>query len=459
MKQPNNENVSLNKMGTKSIEKLMFEMSIPAMISMIIQSLYNVISNIFVAMLGETEFTAVTLVFPIQLLIIALGVGTGVGLNSLISRRLGERNFKEANMAATHGLLLSFVNWLFFLIFGLFFSTSFISAFTDNPKIIEDGASYCTIITVFSIFIFIQINIEKMLQATGNMIFPMMCNILGAVSNIILNPILIFGLLGAPKMGVMGSAVATIIAQFLAMSMGLVLLFAYKHEVHINLKNFKIDWMTLKNIYAVGLPSIIMQSISSVMIFGLNSILISFSESAVAVLGVYYRLQSIIFMPVFGLMQGAMPIFGYNFGARNKDRLMHAFKLSMKIALIIMIIGMIIFQLFPIPLLKLFSASEEMIDIGVRALRIISTCFIFAAIGIMTSTLFQAINHGVLSAIVSLLRQLLLILPTAWLLARFFGLDYVWFAFPLAESFSLLASLLFFRYIYINEIKELDRIY
>lgn len=459
MKQPNNENVSLNKMGTKSIEKLMFEMSIPAMISMIIQSLYNVISNIFVAMLGETEFTAVTLVFPIQLLIIALGVGTGVGLNSLISRRLGERNFKEANMAATHGLLLSFVNWLFFLIFGLFFSTSFISAFTDNPKIIEDGASYCTIITVFSIFIFIQINIEKMLQATGNMIFPMMCNILGAVSNIILNPILIFGLLGAPKMGVVGSAVATIIAQFLAMSMGLVLLFAYKHEVHINLKNFKIDWMTLKNIYAVGLPSIIMQSISSVMIFGLNSILISFSESAVAVLGVYYRLQSIIFMPVFGLMQGAMPIFGYNFGARNKDRLMHAFKLSMKIALVIMIIGMIIFQLFPIPLLKLFSASEEMIDIGVRALRIISTCFIFAAIGIMTSTLFQAINHGVLSAIVSLLRQLLLILPTAWLLARFFGLDYVWFAFPLAESFSLLASLLFFRYIYINEINELDRIY
>jgi len=285
--------------------------------------------------------------------------------------------------------------------------------------------------------------------------YPMISSLAGAISNIIINPILIFGLLGAPKLGVTGAAIGTIMAQFISMSVAVFFLLTKKHEVKVSFKNFKINWTTIKDIYAVGLPSIIMQSIGSVMILGLNSILISFSEAAVAVLGVYYRLQSIVFMPVFGLNQGTMPILGYNFGARKKDRLMHAFKLSLKTAVIIMAIGFVVFQLFPLQLLNLFSASQEMLDIGVSALRIISTCFIFAGVGIMASTLFQATAHGILSSIVSLLRQLILLLPLAWILARTLGLDYVWFAFPMAELFSLVASLLFLRYIYRKEIKHM----
>ncbi|MGI6731348.1 MAG: MATE family efflux transporter [Anaerovoracaceae bacterium] len=445
----------LNKMGTMPVGKLLRSMSIPAMLSMMVQSMYSIINSIFVGYLGEAALTAVTLIFPIQILIIAFGAGTGVGLNSLIARRLGERRFQEANSAATHGLLLALVNWFIFLIFGLFFSSSFVGIFSSNPAIVGDAVSYCTIVTSLSIFIFVQVHVEKIMQATGNMIYPMISSLSGAISNIIINPILIFGLLGAPKLGVTGAAIGTVIAQCISMSVGLFFLFKKKHDVKINFKNFKIDWVTLKNIYAVGLPSIIMQSISSVMILGLNSILISFSEAAVAVLGIYYRLQSIIFMPVFGLNQGTMPVMGYNFGARKKDRLIQAFKLALITAIIIMAIGLVMFQVFPIPLLKLFSASPEMIEIGVIALRTISTSFIFAAVGIIASTLFQATAHGILSSIVSLLRQLILLLPLAWVLSRTMGLNYVWLAFPMSEVFSLMASLFFLQYIYKKEIKHL----
>ena len=287
------------------------------------------------------------------------------------------------------------------------------------------------------------------------MILPMICSLIGAAVNIALDPILIFGLLGAPKMGVAGAAAATVIGQFLAMCLGLLFLFTKKHDVKISFKGFRINWTSVKNIYQVGLPAIIMQAMSAVMLVGFNIILISFSEAAVAVLGVYFRLQSFIFMPVFGLVQGSMPIFGYNYGAKNKERLIHAFKLALKTSIIIMAIGTIIFQVFPVPLLKLFSASTEMISIGVWALRSISTCFIFAAIGIIASTMFQAMGHGTLSLIVSLLRQLVLALPLAFILARFAGLDYVWFAFPMAELFALVASVLFLRYIFKKEINHL----
>lgn len=451
----NNNMNELNKMGTMPMGKLLRSMSIPAMLSMLVQSMYSIINSIFVGFLGEAALAAVTLIFPIQILIIAFGAGTGVGLNSLIARRLGERKNQEANSAATHGLLLSLFNWAIFVVFGIFFSVPFVKSFSDNPAIVDDATIYCIIVTVFSIFIFVQVNVEKIMQATGNMIYPMISSLVGAICNVIINPILIFGLLGAPKLGVTGAAIGTIIAQFLSMSVGLFLLLTKKHEVKISFKNFRINWSTLKNIYSVGLPSIIMQSIGSVMLVGLNGILISFSEAAVAVLGVYYRLQSIIFMPVFGLTQGAMPIFGYNFGAKKKDRLMHAFKLSLITAVIIMAIGLLVFQLFPIPLLKIFSASPEMIDIGVRALRSISISFMFSAVGIMASTMFQATGHGILSSIVSLLRQLILLLPLAWILARTVGLDYIWFSFPMAEISSLIASLLFLRYIYKKEIKDL----
>jgi len=447
--------IELNKMGTMPIGKLMMSMSLPAMFSMIISALYNIVDSIFVGMIGESALTAVTLIFPVQMLLIAVGVGTGIGLNSVISRRLGERNFKEASMAADHGLLISLLSWILFAVFGLFFSEQYVRAFTDSPEIIADATTFCFIVTVFSLFLLIQINVEKIMQATGNMVMPMVSSLTGAFINIVLNPILILGLLGAPRMGVAGSATASIIGQFIAMSMSLIFLYKKKHEVEINFHGFKINWRVLKNIYSVGLPSIIMQSVGSVMLVGLNAILISYSEAAVAVLGVYFRLQSFIFMPVFGLTQGSLPIFGYNFGAKNKERLIEAFKMALKIALIIMTVGIILFQIFPVPMLKMFSASPEMIHIGVRALRMISSCFVFAAIGIIASTLFQATGHGTLSLYVSLLRQIVLILPLAWLLAHFTGLDFVWLAFPLAELFALAASVIFLRYIYKKEIKNL----
>lgn len=442
-------------MGTMPIGKLMISMSLPAMFSMIINALYNIVDSIFVASISESAMAAVTLIFPIQMFQIAVGVGTGVGLNSLISRRLGERNFAEANMAANHGMLLSIINWSIFAVFGLFFTLPFVKAFSDNPEIIADGRIFGMIITVFSLFMMIQINVEKIMQATGNMILPMISSLTGAIINICLNPILILGLFGAPKMGVAGSATASIIGQFISMILGLTFLFRIKHEVKISFRDFHINWSVLRNIYGVGFPSIIMQSLASVMLLGLNAILITFSEAAVAVLGVYYRLQSFIFMPVFGLTQGALPIFGYNYGAKNKKRLIKAFKMALKIAIIIMTVGLILFQLLPVPLLKMFSASPEMIQIGVRALRMISSCFVFAAIGIISSVFFQATGHGTLSLYVSLLRQIILILPLAWLLAHFTGLDYVWMAFPLAELFSLTASIYFLRYIYKKEIKNL----
>ncbi len=451
-----NKDIELNKMGTMPMGKLMMSMSLPAMFSMIINALYNIIDSIFVGMVGESALTAVTLIFPVQMLMIAVGVGTGVGLNSLISRRLGERNFKEANLAANHGILLSLVNWVVFAVFGLFFSETFVSAFSDSPQIIKDGTSFCFITTVFSLFLMVQINVEKIMQATGNMVLPMISSLIGAGINIVLNPILILGLFGAPEMGVAGSATASIIGQFISMTVNLTFLFRKKHDVKIGFRGFKIHGGVLKNIYGVGLPSIVMQSIGSVMLVGLNAILIKFSDAAVAVLGIYFRLQSFIFMPVFGLTQGSLPIFGYNYGAKNRDRLIQAFKMALKIALIIMTVGMLLFQILPVPMLKMFSASPEMMHIGVRALRMISPCFIFAAIGIIASTFFQATGHGTLSLYVSLLRQLVLILPLAWLLARFLGLDFVWLAFPLAELFSLAASILFLRYIYEKEIRNLD---
>ncbi len=448
--------IPTNKMGTMPVGKLLFTMSLPAMFSMLIQALYNIIDSIFVAQIGEPALAAVSLVFPVQMLLIAVGVGTGVGLNSLISRRLGERNFAEADSAAAHGIFLGIFSWIAFALFGLFLSGPFVSAFTDSGVVVEYGHQYCAIVTIFSLFAFVQVCSEKILQATGNMILPMICSLLGAVSNIVLDPIFIFGLLGVPKMGVAGAAIATVTGQFFAMLLILFFLFGKEHEVKIHFKGFHFSGKVVKNIYAVGAPAILMQSIGSVMLVGLNGILIAFSEAAVAVLGIYFKLQSFIFMPVFGLTQGAMPIFGYNFGARNKQRLMHAFKLTLYTALVIMACGTLLFHLAPAMLLRMFNASPQLLSIGVIALRLISLCFIPAAIGIAASTIFQAVGHGVLSLIVSLLRQLVLILPMAWILAGAVGVNGVWVAFPLAETVSLIASLLFLRQIYHKEIKPLD---
>ena len=357
-----------NKMGTMPVGKLLISMSLPAMFSMLIQALYNVVDSIYVAQIGEEALTAVSLAFPVQNFLIAVSVGTCIGLNSLISRRLGERREHEASLAATHGVLIALVEWVGFLIFGLFFCRIFFQAFTDNPTVIQMGIDYTSIVTIFSFGCFVEITLEKTLQATGNMIYPMLFQLTGAITNIILDPIFIFGWFGLPAMGVKGAAIATVGGQILSMFFAIYIIVRKEHAVQIHFKGFRFSGQIVKDIFAVGFPSIIMQSISSVMIMVLNNILIVFSQAAVAVLGVYFKLQSFIFMPVFGLGHGSMPIMGYNFGARNKKRLVHTLKLSSTISLCIMIVGLLIFQFGAKYLLMMFNASEEMMEIGVSAL-------------------------------------------------------------------------------------------
>lgn len=449
------EQIQKNKMGTTPIFKLIISMSLPAMFSMLVQSLYNIVDSVFVAQISQEALTALSLAFPIQSLMIAVAVGTGVGVNSLVSRRLGEGRRDEASSAATHGLVLAFMSWFVFALLGFFLTKPFFQSFSSNPTVISMGCDYVYIVTIFSFGIFIQIALEKTLQATGNMIYPMLFQLTGAITNIILDPIMIFGLLGFPELGVKGAAIATVIGQIFSMLLSLYVVFKKNHEVHITLKNFKFHGKTIKDIYEVGLPAIIMQSIMSVLVGGLNAILTTFSEAAVAVLGVYYKLQSFIFMPVFGLTQGVMPIMGYNYGARNKKRLIDTLKIGTVIAMIIMAVGTFLFILIPDQLLMIFKASAQMQQIGVPALRIISLCFIPAAMGILFSTLFQSIGNGIYSLIVSILRQLLVILPMAYFLSKI-GLNFVWYAFPIAEVVSFVVSVLLFRRLYVKNIKDLE---
>ena len=448
------EQIQQNKMGTSPMLGLILSMSLPAMFSMLVQALYNIVDSYFVAKVSENALTAVSLVFPIQNLLIAVGVGTAVGINSLISRRLGEGRRDEADRAATHGILLGVFNWVLFALLGLFFSRLFISAFTNTAEVVEMGAQYMSIVCIFSFGIFVEVNIEKVLQATGNMIYPMVFQLIGAVTNIILDPIFIFGMFGMPKMGVAGAAVATVAGQILAMVVACLVIFFKKHEVKISFRGFRMNGNTVRNIYAVGFPAIIMQSIGSVMVMGMNAILIAFTETAVAFFGVYFKLQSFVFMPVFGLTQGVMPIMGYNYGARNKARLLSALKIGSVIALVIMGCGMALFWAVPDELLTIFNASGRMLEIGVPALRTISLCFMPAALGILFSTLFQAVGHGVSSLVISVLRQLVVLLPAAFVLSQI-GLQPVWYAFPLAEGISLVASILLFMRMYRKTIKVL----
>ena len=457
-KQKQNKVPTHNKMGEMPVGRLILNMSWPAILSMLIQAFYNVVDSFFVSRLGEEALAALTYVNPIQFLIISFGVGTGVGINSLISRRLGAGRIEEANLAACHGYRLAFFNWGLFAIIGLFFAKPIMNLMSDNPYIIESGVIYMQIITIGCVFVMVQISTEKILQATGNMTLPMICSIVGAVTNIILDPILIFGYGPFPEMGVAGAAIATVFGQFLSMCLGQYLLFAKEHSVKVRFRGWKFDKQIVKDIYAVGAPSILMQSIGSVMQFGMNLILGSLTETAVAVMGVYGRLQSFVFMPVFGMNQGVMPIMGYNYGARNRKRLMETYKKGFLIALGIMSVGLVIFQLFPSQLLSIFNAqgSQSMYDIGIPALRAISWCFIPASFGIMTSSIFQATGHGFISLWSSLIRQLVGVLPLAWILAKIGGITLVWYSFPLAEILGTAFLIIMLVHIYKNEIKRLD---
>lgn len=444
-----------NKMGTRPVSGLIFSMSFPAMLSMLVQALYNVVDSYFVAKISENALTAVSLVFPVQALQIALAVGTGVGLNSLISRRLGENCRKEADSAATHGVLLGVLNWVVFAVLGALLSRPFLSLFTGVDEIVAMGAQYMSIVCTVSIGAFVEINIEKILQATGNMIYPMFGQLIGAVANIILDPIFIFGLAGAPKMGVAGAAVATVLGQILSMCFSLFIVFTKDHEVKIDFRGFRPDPGVIRNIYSVGFPAIVMQAIGSVMVVGMNAILIAFTSTAVAVFGIYFKLESFVFMPVFGLTQGLMPIIGYNFGARKRERLLKAVQVGGVAALCIMGAGTVLFWTATEPLLAIFEASPKMLEIGVPALRIISVCFLPAALGILFSTVFQAVGHGVSSLIVSALRQLVVLLPCAFLLARA-GLEAVWYALPIAEFAALAVSVVIFLRLYRSTLKNLS---
>lgn len=439
-----------NKMGVQPIAPLLLGMALPMMMSMLVQALYNVVDSIYVSRLSEAALTAVSLAFPVQNLMIAVGVGTGVGVNALLSRSLGEKNYEQANRAAGNGLFLSLCSMVAFMLFGAFFTDMFFRSQTTDPEILSGGVAYTFIVCVFSQGLFVQTMLEKLLASTGRTFYSMLLQLAGAVTNIILDPILIFGLLGMPKMGVAGAAAATVIGQWVAMALGLWFNKARNPDIALSLRQLRPHGETIRRIYAVGLPSIAMQSIGSVMVFCMNRILMAFTSTAAAVFGVYFKLQSFIFMPVFGLNNGMVPIISYNYGARQPRRIMKTMWLSMAYATGIMVVGFAIFQLAPGLLLGLFDASPEMLSIGTHALRRISLSFLLAGACIIAGSVFQALGKGMLSLWVSVGRQLLALIPLAWLFSLSGRLDLVWFSFPCAELVSLALSAVFLRRVYLR---------
>ncbi len=429
-----------DKMGTMPVGKLLFSMSVPAIFSMLVQSLYNVVDSIFVAQVSEDALVAVSIAFPLQMLIIALALGVGVGTNALIARRLGEKRREEANIAANTGIVLSLINMMLCMLVGLFLAKPFVGLFTQDAAVFAMGSQYLMIVMVFSVGVMIEMTCSRVLQATGNMIVPMISQLIGAITNIILDPIFIFGYFGVPKMGVAGAAVATVIGQILAMIFVLIVLKVGTHEVDIAPWRHHPQVQAAKDIYRVGIPTFVMNAIGSVTTTAMNAILMGFSATAVAVLGIYFKLQSFVFMPIFGLNQGAMPILGYNYGAADEKRFTRTLVLSFGVAVTIMVIGTVLFWTMPEMLLKLFNGSDQMLQLGSYALRVLALCFLPAACSIIMTTMFQALGKGMMSLVMSLLRQLVFIIPLAWILGQLGGLGAVWFCYPAAE---LLVAVIF----------------
>ena len=434
-----------NKMGIMPVNRLLLNMSLPMMVSMLVQALYNIVDSIFVAKLSENALTAVSLAFPIQTLLIALGTGTGVGVNSLLSKQLGEKDLKQVSKTAMNGIFLAVLSYIAFVIVGIVGVRPFYASQVKGAdhEILTLGVQYLTIVCVCSFGLYAQLIFEKLLQSTGKTLYSMITQAVGAVTNIILDPILIFGLLGMPKMGVAGAAIATVIGQIVGGTLGLIFNIRVNKEITLSVKGFRPDAGTIGNIYKVGVPSIIMQAIGSVMTYGMNKILIDFSSTATAVFGVYFKLQSFFFMPVFGLNNGLIPIVAFNYGAGKRSRVIKAIKCSLVYAFTLLLVGFIVFETIPGVLLGMFEASEEMLAIGVPALRIIGFHFLIAWFCIIAGSVFQALGNGVYSLVVSVARQLVVLLPAAFILARLGGLHAVWWAFPIAELMSFCASTLF----------------
>ena len=445
-----------NKMGVMPIRKLIVNMSVPMMISMLVQALYNIVDSIFVAKISENALTAVTLAFPMQNLMISVGAGTGVGINALLSRALGAREFDKSDKAANNGIFLAFLSFVVSAILGLTITGSFIRSQTSSADIIQYGDAYLGIVMTLSFGLFMQVTFERLLQSTGRTMLSMISQLTGAIINIFLDPVMIFGLLGCPKLGVAGAAYATVIGQTVASILGFMMNLKLNREIHINAGAIlHPDIKIIGRIYFVGIPSILMMSIGSVMTYLMDLILIAFSTTATAVFGVYFKLQSFFFMPVFGLNNGLIPILAFNYGAKHKRRINKALKFAMMLAVCVMLCGTATFELIPDRLLDLFSASSEMKLMGVVALRTIAIHFPIAAMGIVMSSIFQAFSKSFYSLFVSLGRQLVILIPSAWLLAKTGNVNNVWWCFFIAEIASFILSLIFFRKVYQSDVSPL----
>ncbi|MBR0520707.1 MAG: MATE family efflux transporter [Spirochaetales bacterium] len=440
-----------NKLGIMPVGKLLVVMSVPTMFSMLIQAMYNIVDSIFVSHYSEKALTAVSLAFPMQMLMFSFAIGTSVGVCSVISRRLGERRLEEAQKAAQTGYTIELMLMVAFVLIGAFLSKPFIRLYTSDAELISMTSVYLQICMMLSIGSFVNVFCEKALQSTGDTIHPMIIQASGAIFNVIFDPILIFGYLGFPAMGVAGAAYATVAGQIFAMILGIVFLKRNRH-LSVRLLRPRIYRDSAQDIIKVGLPAVIMQGIGTIMTSLMNAILITFDVLATTVFGVYFKLQSFVFMPIFGMNSGLMPILGYNYGAKNKPRMMRALKLGIVFAFIFMSLGTLIFNLFPDALLGLFNASDSLKSLGEVALRLISLSFPLAAISIILGALFQAMGDGFYSMVVSVVRQLFILIPCAWLFGRLFGLNAVWFSFLTAEVFALVLSLVFFR----KELRKLD---
>lgn len=436
-----------NRMGTEPVPGLLLKMSFPLMISMFVQAAYNIVDSVFVAKINENALTAVSLCFPIQSLILAFAIGTAVGMSALISRYLGAKKFERANKVAQNGIFLAFVTYILFLVIGMF-ARPFIAFQNQNTQIIEYGSTYLRIVCTLSIMVFVQLVMERLMQSTGKTSYILAIQGSGAIINLVMDPILIFGLLGAPKLGVAGAAIATVFGQAFAALLGLYLNVTKNTELRITLRGFRPELHIIKEIYRIGVPSIIMQSVGSVMVFFLNMILGAFSDTAVATFGAYFKLQSFIFMPVFGLNNGVVPLVAYNYGAGKKHRLLEASKLSTRYAVMIMIVGTALFWIIPGVFLGMFSASDKMLSIGIPALRIISIGFPLAGYAIMKGSVFQALGKSIYSMNISIVRQLVVLIPVAFALSRLGILNLVWVAFPIAEAVGIVMSILYSKKIH-----------
>ena len=430
----------MNKMENMEIKQLVVSMSLPIIISMVIQALYNIVDSIFVAKISSDALTAVSLCYPVQTIMIAIACGTAVGFNTLLARYLGEKKFDFANNTMMHGILLGFVNGLVFLVLGLLFSNVFLSLFTSDQNVIPLANTYIRICTMFSFSVFVQIIFERIMQATGNAIYNMVMQGAGAIINIILDPILIFGWFGLPEMGVAGAAIATVIGQFCAMLIGYVITKVKIKELDIHMHNFSFSIPILCKIYKVGVPAILMQSVLSFMTVFMNMILAPISAMAITVFSVYYKLQNFLNMAVLGITNALIPIVAFNLGAKHADRIKKVIRLSGAYSALIGLVGLIIMEMLPVQLISAFAPSEEMFSLGVTALRILGFSFVFGGVSVMICYALQGFSRGISSLIISALRQVIILLPLASILGKAIGINGIWWSFLISETVTVIRN-------------------